>query len=31
MGMPYRNLARMDDDRKARITQESTQFLDSLS
>ena len=31
MGMPYRNLARMDDDRKAQITEQSTQFLDSLS
>ncbi|MGB1035825.1 MAG: hypothetical protein ACPGYQ_01270 [Candidatus Puniceispirillales bacterium] len=28
MGMPYRNLARMDDDRKAQISKESQNFLD---
>ncbi len=27
MGMPYRNLARMDDDRKAQISKESQDFL----
>ena len=31
MGMPYRNLARMDDDRKAQISKESQDFLNHLS
>ncbi|HCP18909.1 MAG TPA: cryptochrome/photolyase family protein, partial [Alphaproteobacteria bacterium] len=30
MGMPYRNLARMDDARKAQIAHDSKQFLDQL-
>lgn len=30
MGMPYRNLAQMDDTRKAQITYESKKFMDSL-